>query len=57
MCLACGEPVGDPDHIRTRGAGGDDEQANLRPLCRAHHDARHAGTLAFEVADLQARVP
>lgn len=28
------------DHVRTRGAGGQDH-ANLIPLCRKHHQIRH----------------
>lgn len=35
------EQVTDPHHIKTRGAGGGDEQANLCPLCRSCHEAAH----------------
>jgi len=31
----------DPDHILSRGKGGDDRESNLRTLCREHHRARH----------------
>jgi 5-methylcytosine-specific restriction endonuclease McrA len=29
------------DHIKSRGAGGDDELCNLRTLCVRCHDIRH----------------
>jgi hypothetical protein len=35
----CEGPV-EADHVRTRGAGGDD-RGNLIPLCRGHHAQRH----------------
>lgn len=41
-CLACGGPADDPDHIKTRGAGGDDSYQNTVPLCREHHAERHS---------------
>jgi len=31
-------PSSAPHHIRTRGAGGDDEPENLLALCRVKHD-------------------
>lgn len=41
-CLACGSlPPVDADHITTRGAGGDDTEDNLMPLCRRCHTLRH----------------
>lgn len=41
-CQACGvHPAGDAHHIKTRGAGGQDLQWNLMPLCRGHHRAVH----------------
>jgi hypothetical protein len=40
-CSACGLRVPtEPDHVRTRGAGGRDE--DTVPLCRTCHDYRHA---------------
>ena len=39
-CEACGVPVGEsamPHHIKTRGAGGSDEWANLLRLCYNCH--------------------
>lgn len=39
----CAGPI-DPDHIRTRGAGGGDEQ--VWPLCRCAHDLR--GTIGID---------
>lgn len=41
-CVVCARVPSDPDHIRTRGAGGHDSEANLWPLCRIHHVERHA---------------
>lgn len=41
-CKACGKPPpNDPDHIKTRGAGGTDDLSNLQALCRIHHIERH----------------
>lgn len=41
-CIACGSlPPVDADHITTRGAGGDDTEDNLMPLCRKCHTLRH----------------
>ena len=57
MCIVTGEPIVDPDHIKTRGAGGSDDPGNLRPLRRDYHDRRHAGNLRFDVADWTARLP
>lgn len=31
----------DPHHIKSRGAGGDDVEENLIPLCREHHTEIH----------------
>ena len=31
----------DADHIKSKGAGGDDSLSNLWPLCRGHHRMRH----------------
>lgn len=40
-CVVCGRTPSDPDHISTRGAGGDDVESNLWPLCRKCHIERH----------------
>jgi hypothetical protein len=41
-CIVCGKVPSDPDHLRTRGAGGGDEESNIIPLCRhPHHIERH----------------
>ena len=40
-CVCCGSMPCDPDHILSRGAGGDDSQSNVWPLCRNHHHERH----------------
>jgi hypothetical protein len=46
-CAVCSHPApSDPDHFRTRGAGGDDSLSNLNPLCRLHHQEK--GTLGIE---------
>jgi len=40
-CAACHKPgPSDPHHVKSRGAGGNDE-ANLIPLCRVHHTEIH----------------
>jgi len=31
-----------PHHIKTRGAGGDDTELNLLPLCAVHHRLIHS---------------
>ena len=39
---------GDRHHIRTRGAGGSDDSANIIYLCRVHHTELHTiGTEKF----------
>ncbi len=48
-CMACGKTPSDPDHVTTRGAGGDDVAVNVWPLCREHHNERHAHGLGFMV--------
>jgi|WetSurMetagenome_2_1015567.scaffolds.fasta_scaffold147530_4 hypothetical protein len=46
-CVLCGHPS-DPAHIRSRGAGGDDIEENLLPLCRRHHQEQHfCGMVSF----------
>jgi hypothetical protein len=55
---ACKSPVHaqfnpiDPHHAQTRGAGGDDSDANLVALCRRHHDAVHRDPEANAVVAL-----
>lgn len=39
-CVVCSDTPCDPDHITTRGAGGDDIARNVWPLCRSHHNER-----------------
>lgn len=46
-CLACGKTPSDPDHVTTRGAGGDDVATNVMPLCRAHHVMRHKRGIGY----------
>lgn len=40
-CVICGMTPVEPDHVQTRGAGGEDE-GNCCPLCHEHHMERHA---------------
>jgi len=41
-CIACGATPCDVAHIRSRGAGGGDQEFNLLSLCRLHHSQQHA---------------
>lgn len=41
-CLVCGDPNTDPCHIKSVGAGGNDEESNLLSMCRRHHSESHA---------------
>lgn len=41
-CLICKDPNTDPCHIKSVGAGGNDESGNILPFCRAHHSEQHA---------------
>jgi len=41
QCVVCGRKEVDPCHIRSRGAGGPDEEFNLIRMCREHHQAQH----------------
>ncbi len=48
-----------PHHIRTRGAGGDDEPINLLSLCMEHHIEVHASgvkTFALEHSELRDQI-
>jgi 5-methylcytosine-specific restriction endonuclease McrA len=47
-CAVCSSTPADPDHVRTKGAGGGDNLSNLCPLCRDCHIKRHSiGAKAF----------
>jgi hypothetical protein len=46
-CMICGQSPVDPDHWKTRGAGGGDELENLSPLCRWHHIEKGLGVRSF----------
>ncbi|EJW0352593.1 DUF968 domain-containing protein [Escherichia coli] len=51
QCTCCGNPADDPHHLIGHGQGGMGTKAHdlfVIPLCRAHHDALHADTVAFE---------
>ena len=43
-CIICGRPGG-PDHIRTKGAWGRDDDYNIWVLCVEHHTQR--GMMGF----------
>ena len=48
FCEICGHPSAPPHHIKTRGAGGTDEEANLIALCAVHHKEAHTiGVVSF----------
>lgn len=40
-CECCGKTSAAPHHIRTRGAGGDDNPLNLLALCTSCHTTIH----------------
>lgn len=40
-CIACGFRKTDPAHVKSRGAGGGDEEFNVMPLCRRCHTRQH----------------
>jgi hypothetical protein len=40
-CVVCRKTPCDPDHISTKGSGGDDSEHNMWALCRNHHQERH----------------
>lgn len=42
QCIACGASPSDVCHIRSRGAGGGDQEWNLISLCRGHHISHHS---------------
>ena len=47
-CLISGEIPSDPDHIVSRGAGGDDVANNVWPIARRYHVERHKiGLISF----------
>lgn len=47
-CVVCGAPGVDLHHIKTRGAGGGDEEFNLMPLChKSHVEVHNIGLLSF----------
>lgn len=47
-CAVCSRRPTDPHHVRTVGAGGEDVDFNLLPLCRLHHSEWHSlGAVTF----------
>lgn len=45
-CAVCNVRPVDPDHIKTRGASGNRYHEYVAPLCRKHHNERHAMGIA-----------
>lgn len=39
-CVICGKP-GEPAHLKSRAAGGDDTKENVKSLCHPHHAEFH----------------
>lgn len=39
-CRQCGQPATEIDHIIPKRWGGTDDEANLQPLCKRHHNAK-----------------
>lgn len=47
-CLVCQNPEIDLCHVKSKGSGGPDEEWNLMPLCREHHQEQHrVGIVTF----------
>jgi len=47
-CLVCSKGPCDPHHVQSRGAGGEDSEENVNPLCRDHHTEWHTkGAVTF----------
>lgn len=40
LCVRCGAPATDVDHIVPRAAGGDDSASNLQGLCKSCHSRK-----------------
>ncbi len=40
-CLICGDPKIDRCHIRSKGAGGPNDDFNILLMCRKHHQEQH----------------
>jgi len=46
-CILCAG-IAEPHHIKSKGAGGPDEEWNLLALCRVHHTNWHSlGLISF----------
>jgi hypothetical protein len=48
-CIVCGATPTDRDHIRSRGAGGTDDDWNIWHVCRFHHQQKHSMSLTLFV--------
>ena len=46
-CVVCGTVGCDPDHIQTYAVTLTDNNLNMWPLCRKHHDEKGKGTISF----------
>ncbi len=40
-CVVCQNPQVDKAHIKSKGAGGSNEEDNIFFLCRSHHQEQH----------------
>src|SRR3990167_682083 len=47
-CTLCDRPATDPHHVLHRGRGGEDVPHNVMYICRADHDAHHAGLFTID---------
>lgn len=55
-CLICSNNESDRHHVKTRGAGGTDDDFNLMNLCRIHHVEIHKiGNTRFAVKYYKAK--
>jgi hypothetical protein len=49
-CLVCGRMGCDPSHVTSVGAGGNDTEDNVMPLCRDCHQRWHfLGAFTFSI--------
>jgi 5-methylcytosine-specific restriction endonuclease McrA len=55
-CIICSDPETDICHIRSKGAGGVDEEFNLFPACRSCHGEQHrSGIVTFYMKHREVR--
>ena len=59
VCECCMNRSAAPHHIRSRGAGGDDDPGNLLALCTTHHTEAHqlgVGEFGFHHGHLHRKI-